>query len=90
MGYVEVHEAHVEVHRTLGTHCNPRKASHGKVQRLSKQQYIRLVPLDLLSVADLIPESAFELGVFAELRSFFDCLFERFLEAAAISRFQRR
>ena len=45
---------HVEVHRTLANYRNPRESSHGRVQRLSKQQYIRLVLLDLLSVAVLI------------------------------------
>ena len=48
-GYVELHKAYVEVHRTLGTYRNPRKLSHGKVQRLSKRQYIRLVLLYLLT-----------------------------------------
>ena len=52
--YVEVHKAHVEVHRAPGTHRNPRELSQGKVQRLSKHQYIRLVLLDMLSVAVLI------------------------------------
>ena len=31
---------HVEVHRTLATYRNPWELSQGKVQRLSKQQYI--------------------------------------------------
>ena len=47
---------HVEVHRTLGTYRNSRKLNKVRVQRLSKQQYIRLVLLDLLSVADLITQ----------------------------------
>ena len=46
---------HVEVHRTLGTYRTSRKLSWPRVQRLSKHQYIRLVLLDLLSVADLLP-----------------------------------
>ena len=43
--YVEVHKAHVEVHRTLANYRNPRTLSQGRVQRLSKHQYIRLVLL---------------------------------------------
>ena len=31
---------HVEVHRTLGTHLDPRELLHGKVQTLSKHQYM--------------------------------------------------
>ena len=31
---------HVEVHRTLGIHLDPRKLLQGKVQRLSKHQYM--------------------------------------------------
>ena len=46
-GYVEVHKAHVEVHRTLANYRAPRNSSHGRVQRLSKHQYIRLVLLYL-------------------------------------------
>ena len=53
-GYVEVHKGQVEVHRALANHRNSRSASPGKVQRLSKHQYIRLVLLDLLSIAVLI------------------------------------
>ena len=52
--HVEVHKAHVEVHWTLGTYRTSRESSHLRVQRLSKHQYIRLVLLDLLSVAVLI------------------------------------
>ena len=47
----------VEVHRTRGNYRNPHESSQVKVQRLSKQQYIRLVLLYLLtcwSVAVLI------------------------------------
>ena len=46
---VGVHKACVEVHRTLGTHRNSRASSQGKVPRLYKQQYIRLVLLYKLS-----------------------------------------
>ena len=53
-GYVEVHKAHVEVHRTLANYRNSRKLNQIKSQTLSMQQYIRLVLLDLLSVAVLI------------------------------------
>ena len=54
-GYVEVHKAQaqvqkalVQVRKTLANYRTPRKPSPGKVQRLSKHQYIRLVLLDLL------------------------------------------
>ena len=70
MGYVEVHEARIEVHRALANHRNPRNPLHARVQRLCFYQYIVLVLLylsiylsiypsiylsiDLLSVAVLI------------------------------------
>ena len=54
MAHVGVYKALVQVHRTLATHRNSRKASQIKAKRLSKQQHIRLVLLDLLSVAVLI------------------------------------
>ena len=38
--YIRAMLSYVEVHRTLGTHLDPRKPLHPKVQTLSKHQYI--------------------------------------------------
>ena len=76
--------------RGSATHKTPPQPGSGQSRKLPSRPDKGLDLLDLLPVADLIPERAFELSVFEELRSFFDCLFERFLEAAAISRLQRR
>ena len=63
LGYIRPMLSHIRLSaqtcwapRALGNHRNSQELSQVSVKGLSKHQYIRLVLLDLLSVADLIPQ----------------------------------
>ena len=40
LSYIRPMLSHIWIHRALGTYRNSRKSLHGRVQRLSKHQYM--------------------------------------------------